>query len=761
LRSRILLLTPERGAPFGAVTWQIVHLLITDFESVRAVKTKNPTAGSLSMPLAPSSSYDFTLTPESREGQIHYRMEYIRELEPIGSPMLWVPPGEACQIHGVTIRHGMIFVGTGSAQDEPSLVNPALPVRRCDTYAGDAFSCCPTYAGLSPSARYHYLLWLADGARAPIDIGYVFLYFFGLERRLLLDHVVEGSEASALLAEIDRLTAVFGGGNHSFEFYARGLLNYVQLRDHAEEVPEDVSEIDDTPGYELPILFRFGLGRFVRDQREIPVDWALRWALTDRLIRRRIPVDRCGDLFEQAFTRLYRGTESMMLFHLSAIYTPFTFSYSGASPVLRPSKFRLVWEDIPDPTAIERPRQYLQSLVDEATSWIDSYSRFLGKNPDKANTLEADLKLPLFLWPQSMREQLDEVRASLATPMKPIPLSDLLARLEGSEPSSPQMVVELAKSLRKVRVGMEPDVLAGARAPRANDNVVLFELQFEGELGQRTAQFEASSLFVSLASGLAMVGGVPFSAKVEAIEKKIATWTHFTPDQQMRLRAKYRLGCCQPFSLMSLKAKLGELSMEQRLEVGVALSDLARTHGVSPVEVKFLERLYRVLKLDSQLVYSHLHGSHGERTQIDRQFGSATKSSNILLDPERIGLLERETALVSALLGDVFGEEESDLTLAVQPATSVLDVVDSDNSHRAAPPLLAGLSPSLNDFLVLILTRSEWSRAELEVAAQKTQIMLDGAMESINEEALNSFGTALLEGNDPIYIETELMEATV
>ncbi|MCI0564532.1 MAG: TerB N-terminal domain-containing protein, partial [Nitrososphaera sp.] len=43
----------------------------------------------------------------------------------------------------------------------------------------------PSYMELSPEQRWVYLSWLKD-VRQPIYIGYVFIYYYGLERHLLL-----------------------------------------------------------------------------------------------------------------------------------------------------------------------------------------------------------------------------------------------------------------------------------------------------------------------------------------------------------------------------------------------------------------------------------------------------------------------------------------------------------------------------------------------------------------------------------------------
>lgn len=43
----------------------------------------------------------------------------------------------------------------------------------------------PTYLGLTPAQKHVYLTWLQNIA-SPIDIGYVFIFYYGLERQLLL-----------------------------------------------------------------------------------------------------------------------------------------------------------------------------------------------------------------------------------------------------------------------------------------------------------------------------------------------------------------------------------------------------------------------------------------------------------------------------------------------------------------------------------------------------------------------------------------------
>jgi hypothetical protein len=46
----------------------------------------------------------------------------------------------------------------------------------------------PLYSGIDPASRAAYLHWLTGGRKAPeAYIGYVFLFFYGIERRVLVD----------------------------------------------------------------------------------------------------------------------------------------------------------------------------------------------------------------------------------------------------------------------------------------------------------------------------------------------------------------------------------------------------------------------------------------------------------------------------------------------------------------------------------------------------------------------------------------------
>ena len=123
------------------------------------------------------------------------------------------------------------------------------------------------------------------------------------------------------------------------------------------------------------------------------------------------------------------------------------------------------------------------------------------------------------------------------------------------------------------------------------------------------------------------------------------------------------------------------------------------------------------------------------------------------LDPARIATLQAESERVTALLSKVFEEEAPAVPIE---AVSAEDA-GPEPSERA--PRLLGLDGEHSAFLRVLLTRHSWSRAELNDIAADMEMMLDGALERVNEAALEMFDARIAEGDDPIEIAQELLES--
>lgn len=97
---------------------------------------------------------------------------------------------------------------------EPSLIWTKLPVQK-NTDLEEKPMYYPSYSHLYPKNRFQYLSWLQDVTK-PTNLSYVFLYYYGLERHLLVGNFDLASQ------EIFRLLKHHDKG--SFRAYAQNAL---------------------------------------------------------------------------------------------------------------------------------------------------------------------------------------------------------------------------------------------------------------------------------------------------------------------------------------------------------------------------------------------------------------------------------------------------------------------------------------------------------------------------------------------------------
>ena len=679
-----------------------------------------------------------------------------------GGKAQWVPPGQRVTVAGLELPDGMVYVGaglrTGYQDIEPALINPSLKVASDDVdWSLPLTDYWPSYSTISFHARKAYLSWLASGRNAPsANIGYVFLFFYGLERRILLDaqtDPVARAEIPVLKAEIERLLTIYGG-NHSFRRYAAQLLGFLASTQFAEKSylapPPPVTD----GGYELPFGLRVGLGQLAVDQKPVPADWALAWALSDPNIVRRTPITRCADIFGDLFKEKYTAAYGAGLM-LKVNRTRLRASYTPASSSLRYNDFSSTIADLPDVSAVKTPVAKLQQLVDECATELDPYSRYLGRNPDKAQALEGLLQLPVALWPADVRTELEDLKIRVGNGLSVMTFGELSGRLKSAGTLSRDKVLGLARALEGLHLGIEPDVLGGAKTPKGEDKIALFATPPDESAARNTPAYAAAVVTLDLACAAAFADGEVSAHELVHLTRQINSWAHLSNSHRQRLKAHLRLGIDQPSTLASLKKKLEPLPAEAKRSIGRFLAHLTQVDGqVAPEEVKFLERVYKTLSINAQLLYSDLHSMPESRAQATSPVATSASgfepTSGITLNAERIAQLQKETEAVSALLAGVFAEE--------QPVETIAEEVTSVDEPPQVVAGILGLNPDHSAFVRRLVSRHSWPKADLIDVAADMELMLDGTLEHINEAMLDRFDAPLTEGDDPIEINQELLE---
>ncbi|MCY1327620.1 spore cortex-lytic enzyme [compost metagenome] len=681
----------------------------------------------------------------------------------------WLPVGVAVTVSSITIRRGMIYVGKFlpkqgvGQQNENCLIDPSLRIASYGDPSGRSMYYWPSYSELSQEARRSYLEWLA-GSRSDPDtyIGYVFLYFYGLERRLMLEP--DSPDETQVIAEVRRLRSVYGW-NNSFQRYATELLNAVTLRRQAPS-EQDIRLVEPT-GYEVPTAIKLALGNRLSQGRDIEPDLLLRFVMTHPETRVRTPAKRAPELLEKLFA-----------LHLTALY-PNGLRVKGGRFKKIKKHYRacsgtfeidvpVFGGDVPDITDRAEPITTARRLFDACSDQLDEYSRAIGKLPGLQPNLGAVAKLPRELRREiAMRVPGDPLTKieELAGRLQSAQLADLaeIAGIEvGPVPTKPKLR-ELGNLLAAFGLGVTCDPRYAPKNSAAHEHVVIFAVT--EEIGEASDAYRAVQLSVMLGIIVGHADGHFHDLERSALIGRITTAAGISSDERRRLEAEVSLYEANPARLDDWVKKLKDVPRQSREVIaGQLIATAAADGSIHADEVKKLEVLFKRMGLDHARLYDQLHANLPRSAEADDdglsfivppggpvagapiQQPPADKPA-IRIDLSALKTIRSETRVTASVLADIFAEDED---LEVTP-TAIVEADEADND------IFDGLERRYGVLLLELSAQSSWPRDSFEQIVRAAGLMSGAAREAINDWSLDRFDELVIEGDDPVEINSYLL----
>ena len=627
----------------------------------------------------------------------------------------------------------MVYVGRGprtghDRHPDNAFIDPSKNVAtRGGDYQGEGMDFWPNYSTIDARSRATYLDWLSSGrSDTRYDVGYIFLYFYGLERRVFVDKA-EPQERADIIADVRRLLEIYGN-NHSIHRYLGAFIDMTGLLDPSGE-PQPVFEHD---GYEVPANVLLALGRMAARGEPLTSDWLLSWLLCHPETRLRTPAKRAIAEFQAYFRHVF-DLEYPEGLKIRMPKRRLKLQYHAASGNFTRNLIKYLG-DVPDVSGLSAPLRIAQRIADTSADGLDKYSRYLGRNPDGKGTIEAHALLPEALWPLFPCPEKEELQTWATKRIEAgglVSVEDVVERLEGTRPDKigKRQLIGVADALARLGVGMAPDPRFALRKPQLGEPVVLFHLPQDTRTIESPGDaYRSAILNLAVATLVAHADGQIDHAERQHLAGQIDANQSVTEAERGRLHANLSWMIAVPPDIGMLRTRLRNAPEDLRSALGQLAVVAAGADGaIDPEEIRVIERLYTVMGLERERVYADLHALTSAPEPVTvrpadrttREFGipsppPETPADAVTLDAARVSAVMADTARVSQVLGDIFLDGDDD------------DEESVDDSVTDADDGFSGLDAPHRAVVSVLITRHQWTEDEIAGLADEHQLMAAG-----------------------------------
>lgn len=645
---------------------------------------------------------------------------------------------------------------------DASLICTQLPIASPCHEPDRSMGYWPHFSGITPHQRGTYLQWLANGRSDPdIDVGYVFIYFYGLERRTLIDN----NDCEDIAKELMRLLEIYGG-NRSFRGYASGLLFHLLALQRINLTPQLLKWMFESEKFQMPLeLPNYLLSYLAQCRASLPVEYAFVFAKADERAKRSLVAQRAGDELANLFALRFNNQFSTDL--VPALGNSITrLEYRPASPsLLGMDDGGLSAHVLPKATfyAVNRWKSRFSPVVKIYNECLEELKPYSSKAGSAGrDSLKAYEALPEDLRLQTEHPLQDKWEALLEEHMPDngpvlLPVSQLAgfreiryqAKLTQSQSKS------LAELVDSFDACIEPDVRFTRSAYEWNDKVAILKLSRQPKI-PGTQGYALTSLLLPLALHVAQADGEIEDSELAVIREFLGERFMLNENEMLRLDALIHVLRSCEIQLKGVKTKLArQFSPTQLSAIAKFLIMIAGAgDGICMAEVDALRETFKLLGQSPDLADHYIQELGYEHPDQPVLVEEATSSTGA----EAIPAEDNNTEIAIELdYGEILRKRrESELATArlMQAFTMSSDDEPEENQADAPTAGLAACHPvqiphKLRGFYSEIIEKSEWSKPELGEIAARHSTTFTAAVDQLNEIFMEHFDDPLLDGEGP------------
>lgn len=686
------------------------------------------------------------------------------------SGMTWVGNGESIHIQGFTI-HNPLTYWSNKKYPDASCINATLKVERPKTGALSSLPYWPQYNVITPVQRWKYLSWLSQERNTDLDeIGYAFIFFYGLERRA----IIERNDVGLILDEVNRLLSRYPSSN-SFNSYLNQFKAYLiglQLSElNDEEIRRYFPSLDNLDERSTKILISW----FCSNNRSL--QWKLCYSLSRNSpeFQRTNIAKKTPDLLTLLFRKKFQQSFPDGISRISE-FEQFVLNYRPASPSLlgkvghTPGSSFIEPLSLPIPNLNSQPFQTLKKIwnncIDELKPVVNKLNKTEGSITRDVycllpDVLKEDIPHPdLAAWQNFLATKQLVDRSIL------LPVSDI-AHLIGIEKrnvlttSQSNTITSLVKDLGGI---ITPDQTISGAPYKWSDTVAIIPIR--DKEWTITENFQSAALIFGIAYGIATSDKEVSEIEENYLNKFVSEQFSLNPFEIECLKGLQKVLEIQPPILSKIGKRLSKhLNSEQKIDLANFLGEIVLLDNkFVKGEQKAIKTVFKAFEIEPSVSDEFLKkflARHIPDEPITVQKAGCVRKGETIpervpkpeftIDREKLKRTMEDTRAVQNILSAVFQQEQEESIIESEPEVKIpvkSDIRKPDIDLPFPPETIPLLDVKYLFMLHDIMQTNELSQDEFTSLAKKHNLMPRAAFDDINTWADEELGDFLLEENE-------------
>ncbi len=692
-------------------------------------------------------------------------------------PCRWISAGEDIEVGGIKLCRGGFYIGDCFKLPKKVIddnqyhydcgyiygpvINPNHPIKKGEI--GNEYFC--SYQDMTPQQRYAYLQWLSGNN--PIEdtcVDLIQYYVYGLEIRLFIDKSTTKErkqilfQLSRLYKELRSLDRNVCGDYYQLAYSIRqiisaGIVKYYPSSPYEFLSEDELMSCDDYIDYII--------NQELKGKTELSSEDAYSVAKKTYLLKN-LPIALYENNIKEKFVSLFQKRyKKHSIVQRSEYYirNPHYIRMRNGGDWYCPENVNLEFQLPKHPIDVWTVKYPINEIVSKLQEDFWIYNNCIEWAND--STPLALLQLPKYIelgngnkieiLQECLYSMLDKLEYCLIDVDS---LLDKIGYIRKDEKSLYlQPIQAITNGLKRLKIRTVPLIDVDNKRLNFGDKCVIYKIKGVS-LVERTDTYSRLELFVKLVV-LLIQADVCNDNDIIFVDKYIDSQSD-TSGNTRHLKAYFYWLQHKKLSFdKRTKDSIGKLlSKEQCKQFAHLLVKLSCNQGdINNKRIDVLTKIFPLLGEDVNNIHSQIHRmliddenfatvevTTDAKEYVITQSESQSKHRQkiVKIDTAKLSKLEAQTASAQNMLSEIFNEEEN-----------VTSTITSNQSP-------------LTTILTRLLTKSEWSKAEVDSICKEFNVITGSILEQINDYAYDKVDDAVIEDDDDIiYVNIDYKDQLV